>query len=67
MDAWNFPGFLKHSMKQEIITIANEAKGPFFSMKEYLAGEFFNDDSLDVVIWEFPVRTILKQSAKNKD
>jgi len=60
-DTWNFPGFLQQSLRQDIITIANEQKGPYFSMDEFSSGELIDNKDISTVIWEFPIRTIISE------
>ncbi|MBT1445098.1 hypothetical protein KJI95_11260 [Shewanella sp. JM162201] len=59
MEAWNFAGFLQQQLAQELLTQAYEGAGPFKAMDEFLAGELNNNPELELVVWEFPVRTLL--------
>ncbi|MDN4544651.1 MULTISPECIES: alginate O-acetyltransferase [unclassified Pseudomonas] len=61
IDDWNFPGFLKESLQNDLLTTAVEARGPFQAMDDFLAGKQLRNDSIKTVIWEFPVRTLLAQ------
>jgi alginate O-acetyltransferase complex protein AlgJ len=66
IDDWNFPGFLKESLQNDLLTTAVEARGPFYAMDRFLAGEHLKNDSIKTVIWEFPVRTLLSQETSSK-
>ncbi len=61
IDDWNFAGFLKQALQRDLVTVALEARGPFQSMNEFLAGPAASGDEVQTVIWEFPVRTLLAQ------
>lgn len=61
IDDWNFPGFLKESLRTDLQTTAVEAKGPFYAMEQFLAGQRLADPEITTVIWEFPVRTLLAE------
>ena len=58
---WNFPGFLKESLRTDLQTTAVEAKGPFYAMEQFLAGQKLADPEITTVIWEFPARTLLAE------
>lgn len=59
IDAWNFPGFLQEAFSREVISLSVSAKGPYHSMYEFLETPPDWADDVDVVLWEFPVRTLL--------
>lgn len=61
IDDWNFPGFLKESLRTDLQTTAVEAKGPFYAMEQFLAGQKLADPEITTVIWEFPARTLLAE------
>jgi alginate O-acetyltransferase complex protein AlgJ len=61
MEPWNFPGFVKEALKQDIITVANEATGPLASMDEFINSELVHEPSIEYIIWEFPIRAILQE------
>lgn len=61
IDDWNFAGFLKQALQRDLVTVALEARGPFESMNEFLAGPAAAGDEVQTVIWEFPLRTLLAQ------
>lgn len=66
IEDWNFPGFLKESLQNDMLTIATEALGPFHSMDQFLAGEHLTNSNIKTVIWEFPVRTLLTRQASEQ-
>lgn len=61
IDDWNFVGFLKEALQRDLVSVALEARGPFQSMTEFLAGPAAQSGELQTVIWEFPLRTLLAQ------
>jgi alginate O-acetyltransferase complex protein AlgJ len=61
IDDWNFPGFLKESLKSDLQTTAVEARGPYFAMQQFLQGEQLKNPAITTVIWEFPLRTLLSE------
>ncbi|MGG2396361.1 alginate O-acetyltransferase [Pseudomonas sp. SH1-B] len=61
IDDWNFAGFLKQALQRDLVSVALEARGPFQSMNEFLAGPAAAGSEIQTVIWEFPVRTLLAQ------
>lgn len=61
IDDWNFVGFLKEALQRNLVSVALEARGPFQSMNEFLAGPAAKSGELQTVIWEFPLRTLLAQ------
>ena len=54
--SWNFLGFLKEKFGSDILNFAQEGKGPFEPMVEYLASAEFRDQPPKLVVWEFPER-----------
>ena len=46
---------------RDLVTVALEARGPFESMNEFLAGPAAAGGEVQTVIWEFPLRTLLAQ------
>lgn len=61
IDDWNFPGFLKESLKSDLQTTAVEARGPYYAMQQFLEGKHLQDPAITTVIWEFPLRTLLSE------
>lgn len=66
IDDWNFVGFLKEALQNDLVSVAVEARGPFQAMQEFTDSDLLKSDSIQTVIWEFPVRTVLAQRAGNK-
>ncbi|MHC5350597.1 alginate O-acetyltransferase [Pseudomonas sp. A46] len=62
IDDWNFVGFMKESLKSDLVSLSQEAHGPFQAMELLLQGPQLADPAIDTVIWEFPVRTLLAQN-----
>ncbi len=56
---WNFEGFLKQSLKTDILNAADEGKGPFAVMTKYIEGRAWKDNPPRVVIWELPERYLI--------
>src|SRR3990167_4646223 len=61
IDDWNFPGFLKESLKSDLQTTPAEARGPYYAMQQFLEGKHLQDPAITTVIWEFPLRTLLSE------
>lgn len=61
IDDWNFVGFLKEAMQNDLVSVAVEARGPFQAMDEFTASDLLSNPHIQTVIWEFPVRTVLAQ------
>ncbi|OZG74310.1 hypothetical protein BTA51_04665 [Hahella sp. CCB-MM4] len=55
---WNFVGALQQQAGVEVISYAQEGKGPVIPMMEYLLSDDFLESPPNVVIWEFPERYI---------
>lgn len=53
---WNFDGYLKESLRADVLNAADEGRGPFITMENYLAGENFRNAPPKLVIWEIPER-----------
>lgn len=66
IEDWNFAGFLREALQNDLLTIAVEARGPFHAMDEFVKGEYLTNDDITQVIWEFPVRTVLAQRPNSK-
>lgn len=61
IEDWNFSGFLKESLQNDLLTTAVEARGPFQAMDNFLTSKQLQNTAIKTVIWEFPVRTLLAQ------
>lgn len=64
IDAWNFVGFLQEALSREIVTVAVKAKGPIYAMRQYLQMPPSGVEKVDTVLWEFPVRELLRQDQR---
>lgn len=53
---WNFDGFLKEALHAEVLNAADEGRGPFETMKEYLEDDSFKINPPELVVWEIPER-----------
>lgn len=53
---WNFSGALKQHLGADLVNYAQEGKGPFAPMADYLNSSDFTDAPPALVIWEIPVR-----------
>ena len=56
---WNFVGFLKQFLGEDVASYAREGAGPFAPMATYLRSEDFRARRPRLVIWEIPERSIL--------
>jgi len=59
IDDWNFAGFLKQHLKNNLVSVSVKEKGPFVAMEQFLQNDIINDSDVDTVIWEFPVRALI--------
>jgi alginate O-acetyltransferase complex protein AlgJ len=55
---WNFVGALKQVLRTDITNAAQEGRGPFVPMAEYLAGDAFTQTPPQCILWEIPERQI---------
>jgi len=53
---WNFVGALRKSLGTDLVNHAQEGKGPFVPMQEYLSSSAFADSPPVLIIWEIPAR-----------
>ncbi|WP_299783807.1 hypothetical protein [uncultured Roseobacter sp.] len=58
---WHFADFLKHALQADVLNFAEEGRGPFAPMQEFLASDFFQNSPPKLVIWEIPVRYTSKE------
>jgi alginate O-acetyltransferase complex protein AlgJ len=56
---WNFAGYLKESLGEDIANFAREGTGPFRPMVAYLRSEDFRHKHPRLVIWEIPERALV--------
>lgn len=64
---WNFHGFLKEALGVDILNIADEGRGPFTTMNNYLSSDAFNKSKPRLVIWEIPERYIVRTEVSAKE
>ncbi|TVQ36626.1 MAG: alginate O-acetyltransferase [Spirochaetaceae bacterium] len=53
---WNFEAFLKAELQADVLNLAQEGRGPFAPMRDYLDGRTIDDVPAKLVIWEIPER-----------
>jgi alginate O-acetyltransferase complex protein AlgJ len=66
IDDWNFVGFLKEALQNDLVSVAVEARGPFQAMEDFTNSDLLSNPDIQTVIWEFPLRTVLAQRAGDK-
>ncbi len=55
-DNWNFEGFLKEALCVDVLNAADEGKGPFLTMADFMKNDAFKNNPPGLVIWEIPER-----------
>lgn len=53
---WSFVPALKLALGRDILNLAQEGRGPFAPMRDYLGGAGAEGPAPALVLWEFPVR-----------
>lgn len=53
---WGFTDELKLALRADILNAADEGRGPFETMRDYLASPGFKSDPPKLVLWEIPER-----------
>lgn len=53
---WSFEQFLKHELAADVLNLAEEGRGPFLPMRDYLEGDVIHQVPPQLVIWEIPER-----------
>lgn len=53
---WNFASFLQEALEAEVLTVAEEGKGPFEPMEAYLTSDTIREIPPSLIIWEIPER-----------
>lgn len=56
---WNFTGYLKEALGEDLASYAREGAGPFKPMSTYLASPDYRQQPPRLVIWEIPERSLL--------
>jgi alginate O-acetyltransferase complex protein AlgJ len=55
---WNFPGYLKQALGEDVMNYAKEGMGPYAPMLAYLNSEDLRSAPPRLVIWELPERYV---------
>ncbi|TVQ96874.1 MAG: alginate O-acetyltransferase [Spirochaetaceae bacterium] len=55
-ELWSFDAFLRAAASADVLNLAEEGRGPFAPMRDYLSGTVIDEVPPDVVIWEIPER-----------
>ena len=55
-ELWGFDTFLRAEVGTDVLNLAEEGRGPFAPMRDYLGGTVIDEVPPDVVIWEIPER-----------
>jgi len=57
-EIFNFAGFIKSTIGNDVLNVAQEGRGPFAPMADYLASADFKSSPPQLIIWEIPERYI---------
>ncbi len=60
---FNFLGFLQQSLSADVLNFAQEGRGPFEPMDDFLASDVLQNSPPKLVVWEIPVRYVTKDLA----
>jgi alginate O-acetyltransferase complex protein AlgJ len=55
-ESWNFEGFLKEAIGEDVLNMADEGQGPFATMQAYLESKSFEEKPPRFILWEMPER-----------
>ncbi len=55
-ELWSFDVFLRSALGADLLNLAEEGRGPFAPMRDYLSGTVIEEVPPEVVIWEIPER-----------
>ncbi len=58
-EVWNFEAFLKRELRADVLNLAQQGRGPFAPMRDYLDSPTIEDVPPDLVIWEIPERYLV--------
>lgn len=58
---WRFVDWIQHYLHKEVVNYANKGSGPFDPMEHFIFHILTNEENLQTVIWEIPVRYLLQQ------
>jgi len=64
---WNFAGYLKEALGEDIANYAREGTGPFRPMLAYLLSEDFRRKPPRLIIWEIPERALVVSAGLTRD
>lgn len=53
---WNFDGSLREALREDLLNVAQDGRGPFNPMSDYLHGKVLQEAPPRLVIWELPER-----------
>jgi len=67
MEDWNFSGFLKQALAADIVMTAFESYGTYYAMDQFQASDLSQDPAITTVIWEIPLRTLIRQHKKENN
>jgi alginate O-acetyltransferase complex protein AlgJ len=62
--SWNFADYLKVALQSDLFNAADEGRGPFATMRDYLESEAYKTSPPQLVIWEIPERYIALPDAE---
>lgn len=65
-ERWKFAGWLQFFLHQEIANYARRGHGPFLPMEEFIKSEHAKPSSIDQVIWEVPLRYLVKNNVSKE-
>ncbi|MEZ5814667.1 MAG: alginate O-acetyltransferase [Alphaproteobacteria bacterium] len=54
--SWNFADYLKVALQSDLFNAADEGRGPFATMRDYLDSAAYKTNPPQLVIWEIPER-----------
>ena len=58
-EQWGFAAYLQEQLQAEVLNLAQDGRGPYQPMQEYLSGETLQQAPPQVVIWEIPERYLV--------
>ncbi|RPE71859.1 alginate O-acetyltransferase complex protein AlgJ [Pacificibacter maritimus] len=61
---WNFEGFLKEASQTDILNRAEEGRGPFAPMDDYLKQITSGEPVPQIVVWEIPERYLTVEASQ---
>lgn len=66
-ERWNFPGWLREALGNDVLVAAQRGEGPYEPMIDYLDGEAFSSAPPRLVIWEIPERYLSDRWQSGED